>query len=282
MAQTATGRTFRLTGFQVVRILGTGARSTIWEVRQEGTGRILCLKRVVRQGNEDNRYFQQVSNEMDVGAKTDHPNLRKIHSLQKIRKLFNVVEMRLLMELAPGQTLQQNRPVHPVEILNIFAQVAQAVHHMNSEGFAHADLKPNNIIVDTNGNAMLIDFGQSCPLGTVKPRIQGTPEYMAPEQVHRGSINVKTDIYNFGATLYWAITGETCPSLLPQNGSLELPGRKRITPPEKINKKIPATLGRLVMECLNLHPSERPESMQQVHHRLGRILRKQLADTNHS
>ena len=66
----------------------------------------------------------------------------------------------------------------------------------------------------------VIDLGQSCPIGTVKPRIQGTPDYIAPEQVHRRPITPLTDVYNFGATMYWVLTRQHVPTALAKGDSL--------------------------------------------------------------
>ena len=60
----------------------------------------------------------------------------------------------------------------------------------------------------------LIDFGQACQLGTIKTRVQGTPDFIAPEQVRFNAVGVYTDVYNLGATLYWALTGQKVPTLL--------------------------------------------------------------------
>ena len=63
----------------------------------------------------------------------------------------------------------------------------------------------------------IIDLGQSCKLGAIKSRIQGTPDYIAPEQVLRKHISHRTDIFNLGATMYWALTGKNVPTLIPKN-----------------------------------------------------------------
>ena len=79
----------------------------------------------------------------------------------------------------------------------------------------HADIKPNNILIDDHGIVKIIDLGQACAIGTVKKRIQGTPGYMAPEQAHRHEITPKTDIYNLGAMMYWTLVGEVIPTSMP-------------------------------------------------------------------
>ncbi|HPS53463.1 MAG TPA: protein kinase [Phycisphaerae bacterium] len=158
-----------------------------------------------------------------------------------------------------------------------FAQVANAMQAMNEAGFVHADMKPNNIIVDDNGNAKIIDLGQCCPIGTIKKRIQGTPDYIAPEQVRRFPLDARTDVYNFGASLYWTLTGKPIPTILAKPGSMTVPGQNAMaTPPEKLNADVPPLLSRLILDCIRLQPVERPASMREVSMRLGLILQKLL------
>ena len=101
---------------------------------------------------------------------------------------------------------------------------------MHQMGYAHCDIKPNNILRNDTGKVKVIDFGQSCKIGTVKERIQGTPDYIAPEQVARRPISVQTDVFNLGATLYWALTGKLIPTLYTVNkkGEQQLPARHAI------------------------------------------------------
>jgi serine/threonine-protein kinase len=147
---------------------------------------------------------------------------------------------------------------------------------MNTNGIVHADTKPNNIMVCPEGNVKVIDLGQSCPVGTVKARIQGTPDFIAPEQVHRRPVDGRTDVFNFGATIYWTLTGRPIPTVLPKEGSLTLNNGQRITPPEQLNPQIPKPLGKLVTDCIEITPAQRPASMNEVLSRLS-LISKQLA-----
>jgi serine/threonine-protein kinase len=148
---------------------------------------------------------------------------------------------------------------------------------MNAKGFVHSDMKPNNIVLSPEGVVKVIDMGQSCPLGTIKARIQGTPDYIAPEQVHRRPLDARTDVYNFGAALYWVLTGKPIPTALPQRGSMTMNADLSIVPPENINNQVPASLNKLVMDCIETQPKNRPNSMNDVASRLsliGHTLRK--------
>jgi serine/threonine-protein kinase len=127
-------------------------------------------------------------------------------------------------------------------------------------GYAHCDLKPNNILVNADGEVKLIDFGQACRLGSVKERIQGTPDFIAPEQVKRDPITAKTDVFNFGATFYASLTGRNIPTLYTvKRGDNSFLVDDVIPSPREIEPEIPEQLSNLVMECIRTNSAKRPE-----------------------
>jgi len=125
----------------------------------------------------------------------------------------------------------------------------------------------------------VIDFGQSCPIGTVKARIQGTPDFIAPEQVHRRPLDGRTDVFNFGASLYWALAGRPIPTVLPKEGSLTLNTGQRIPPVEQFNPDVPKSLSKLITDCIELNPAQRPASMNEVVSRLTLTCKQMGRDT---
>jgi eukaryotic-like serine/threonine-protein kinase len=267
---TAAG-TLEVPGYQVIEFVGSGARSTIWQVRDR-EGAVCALKRVVRRSASDARFIQQAINEFETAGRCDHPVVRKVFRLERVRHwgLF-VREVHLFMEWCEGRTVQDDRSEDVREIVRIYLAVAEGLAHINSRGLVHADTKPNNILVSSDGGVKLIDMGQSCRLGTVKERIQGTPDFIAPEQVHRGPLDARTDAYNFGASLYWALTGRPIATVLPRDRKTNLIGDYLVTPPEKLNGDVPLSLSKLVSECVELQPSRRPGSMNEVARRLSLI-----------
>ena len=267
----STVQTLEVPGYQVIQFLGNGAKSSIWQIRERETGRMLALKRVVRHSSADNRFIDQVVNEYEVGHTLDHPTIRKIHRLHRIKRWLALREVHLFMEWCPGQTLKDTPPQDIREALKIFHHVGEALIYMNSRGFVHADMKPNNIIVASDGAVKIIDLGQSCPIGTIKERIQGTPDFIAPEQVQRHPLDARTDAFNFGAALYRTLTGKAVPTILPDNPS-NLKSDYVVLPPEKLNDQVPSSLSKLVLECVEMNPAHRPASMSEVTARLGMIL----------
>jgi serine/threonine-protein kinase len=141
---------------------------------------------------------------------------------------------------------------------------------MHQMGYAHCDIKPNNIMRNDKGLVKVIDYGQSCKIGTVKERIQGTPDFIAPEQVARRPISVQTDVFNLGATMYWVFTGKHIPTLYTVNkkGENSFLLDSKIDTPQELNPKVPTALSNLVIECVATRAQKRPADMDAVIQRL--------------
>jgi len=258
-----------LAGYTVMAEIGRGAASVIYLVQHPKTKHVWALKRVEKNDPKDQRFIDQALSEAAIAQKIRHPGIRHIERVIKARKRFiTLKEVYLLMEYVDGISVEAHPPGTFEEALEIFKQSASAIDAMHKAGYVHADMKPNNIVVCENGEVKIIDLGQACPIGTVKERIQGTPEYIAPEQVHRRQITPRTDIYNFGATMYWVLTHKHIPTAIPKGdslvSSLEDSRIERPAPPAEVNQRIPLALSDLIMECIEVAPADRPESMQDV------------------
>ena len=271
--QIITDKNFNPAGFDIIEMLGTGAHSSLWKVQSQKTGQICTLKRVVKINKDDAKFFDQTTNEYEVSQKIDHPSVRKVYKLNKVRKMFTVKELHLIMEFCTGKSLKEHIPNDLKQAVEIFLKSATAILKINQAGLVHADMKPDNIIVDQAGNVKIIDFGQCCEMGTIKNRVQGTPDFIAPEQVHKQPLTAKTDVYNFGATMYWCLTGKPGPMVLPPQGGLAS-APKSVAPPSKINPNIPVMLDRVVMQSMELAAQNRPDSMKEIVARLRIILEK--------
>ncbi len=266
---TVTG-TLQVPGHKVVQLLGNGARSTIWKVRNLTSGKFYALKRVVKRERNDFRFIEQVEAEYANACKLDHPNLRKVLNLRRIRKWLAVSEVQLMMEYCSGETIQNARPQSVPKVVSIFTKVAAVLEHMNSRGVIHADTKPNNILITDDNDIKVIDLGQSCAAGTVKERIQGTPDFIAPEQVHRQPLDGRTDVFNFGATLYWTLTGRAIPTAL-RTEEVKMKHEHMLQPLAEVNTNVPPSLAKLVEDCIEPIPARRPGSMKEVASRLGLV-----------
>jgi serine/threonine-protein kinase len=264
-------KTLEVPGYQVLQYLGSGARSTVWQIRDLQTDETYALKRVIKRDPSDARFLEQAINEYEVGVHFDHPAVRHIYRLRRLKRWLSVREVLLVMEHCEGQTVQQSRPQSVQEAVCIFDKVAKGLSHINARGYVHADTKPNNIIVSPKGDVKIIDLGQSCPLGTVKERIQGTPDFIAPEQVNRRPLDARTDVFNFGAALYWTLTGRPIPTVMPKKRGITLKAELAVIPADQVNEEVPSSLSKLISDCIELNPARRLPSMNEVVSRLGLI-----------
>jgi serine/threonine-protein kinase len=249
-------------------VLGYGAKSTIYAV-QDKENHVFALKRVVRERADDKKFIRQAINEFHIAGQVDHPNVRRCFAIKRLRKFLTVGEVLLIMELVDGQNLVQHRPTRLVDLVKAFISATDGLGAVHKAGFVHADMKPNNILITDSGVIKIIDFGQSCPIGTIKDRIQGTPDYIAPEQVKRRALTVRTDIFNLGAAMYWCLTDSHIPTLIPRTpNEIGLKTEMELRPLTDFNPDLPAGLSNLVVNCLAYRPEDRPESMSELRVRL--------------
>ena len=256
-----------LFGYEVVDRIGEGAASTIYAVTEPRTHQLYALKHVVRKTEKDIRYIDQVENEYNVSKLFRHTGLRRSYELKVNRRVVfgPVTDAALVMEFVHGLPINEQPVKGLPAIVDTFVQTGRALEALHHLRLVHCDLKPNNIIRDPGGTVKVIDFGQTCPFGTEKPRVQGTPDYIAPEQVKLKPVSPRTDVYNFGATMYWALTGQRAPTLytIPK-GHKEVLKEQKFPTPMELNPQVPEDISKLVMDCLRYRPHERPTRMEDV------------------
>jgi serine/threonine-protein kinase len=259
-----------LFGYDVIDFLGQGAGSSIYVVSDPRTNQLYALKHVVRKTDKHARFIEQLEAEYECSKAFAHPNLRKSVDMKLTKTwLGKVTEAALVMELFDGLPMDVQVPPTVARGVDAFIQAGQALESLHASGYVHCDLKPNNILIGPDGKVKVIDFGQACKAGTVKERIQGTPDYIAPEQVKREAVTVRTDVFNFGATMYWAFSGKKIPTLFnikQDENSFIL--HDKIETPADINKQVPETLSNLIMDCIKTNPLKRPNGMGEVVRRL--------------
>lgn len=270
----------QLPKYEILSRIGRGAGAVIYEARERASRRRVAVKHVVRHGPQDDRYIDQAETEYQVAHELDHPYLRRCYDLVRVRRWLKIRELFLVMELVEGERLdnqyQDRRPERVEPVIEMFMHVAEGLHAMHGHGFVHADIKPNNILLTPGGGLKIIDFGQSCPVGHTKTRIQGTPDYIAPEQVMLAPLDQRTDIFNLGATMYWVLTGKAFSTVLPAAPAglkkIELDARRGNQPPHEANERVPLPLSRLIMECCAGDREQRPRDMSKVISRLETIV----------
>lgn len=254
--------------FQVLGNLGSGAHSSILHIRRSEDSKQYALKVVPIAGSEDLKFLEQAQHEFRVSQMLEHANLIKIYALETPRDwLFRIRKVHLLIEYVNGGTLDTIPPLALPRLVQVFLQVASGLVHMHRRNVYHADLKPNNILLSRAGDVKIIDFGLAWVRGENKGRVQGTPEYMAPEQAKNGMVNERTDIYNFGATMYRLVTHRLPPSAVCNSEGLQLSAKawdERLKRVDECNAQAPAALCDLIHRCLSFKADKRPERMSEV------------------
>lgn len=273
----------QIAGYDVLRTLGTGAGSTLYLVNDR-RGTSFALKHVVIKTKADRRFADQAIAEHAVAQRFDDPRIRKSLKVHKLRDLLALSGVAVLMEYVDGATLDDLPTIHPAQLYMVFREAAAALEVMHRAGYVHADIKPTNIMLTRAEGARgvsikLIDFGQSCPINTVKQRIQGTPDYMAPEQAKRRAVDARTDIYCLAATMYNLLTGAKASRAFRPKGDVgklvaNTSDGDRRTPAHELNPDIAPAMSALLSDCLARRPDDRPATMTQVMDRLDLAIRQ--------
>jgi eukaryotic-like serine/threonine-protein kinase len=272
MANVSSTPTLSAMKYRIVSPLGTGAGSTILLISDKTAGgKRYALKVVRRQSEEDDIYVNQAKVEYAASRKLKHPAIVKIYDMRQKRSWFRVSGVELLMEYVEGKTLDEIEAPDMGQLVLIFCQVASAMTHMHRRGVFHGDLKPSNIMLSKNGQVKLIDFGTAWIRDGEHNRAGGTPQYVAPEQVTEKIVDQKTDIYNFGATMYRMFTGRFANMGLPKAGE---GGARKIAAPVQVNPKIPAKLNETILACLEISPERRPAGMFEIHQQLSAVAKQ--------
>ncbi|MDP6356995.1 MAG: serine/threonine-protein kinase [Planctomycetota bacterium] len=230
-------------------------------------------------------YFDQVKNEYgvlkDFQQAGGSPHVVTVYDLRTVRKGLRVHGYDMLMDYVEGFGLKEKSDYGMRKLLDLFRQSAQGLLEIHQYGLIHADMKPSHVMVDPNGLVKIIDFGQSTFVGSETYRIQGTPEYMAPEQLKGEEIDFRTDIYGMGATMYWALTGRLnrpamtgVPSSQGVDFTVSYAGRSRAVRHD--NPNVPRELDDLVVACCERLPEKRPQTMREVWQALQEMQKKNV------
>jgi serine/threonine-protein kinase len=261
-------------GFEILERIGTGAGSAIYRARELPSRRIVALKHVVVDDPEDEKYLRHVRNEYQVlrdlqesgnGAPPD--GIVRVYDLIRTGFLRRHKEHLLVMQYIEGRDLKREGRYSTGQMVHIMVGVCDAVAALHQHRLIHGDLKPENIIVDPSGKPTLVDFGFSCRIGSRAQSIKGTREYMAPEQVDRGQLTEKTDIYNLGASMYFLFAGRHLPPFIPAPGDTShFIGPRNVPTPSlrTFNESIPAALDEIVLRCVRKDDLARPSSIEEV------------------
>ena len=192
--------------FLLERELGSGGMGGVYMGRDKMLDRPVAVKVMQKEFGSDAEFVEKFKREAQSAAKLIHPNIAQIYS-------YGICDGMpyIAMELAAGGSLYSIMNANPgktdvARVIKICQQVAQALQCASDQGFVHGDVKPENILLDANGNAKLVDFGLAA-MQKDTDEIWGTPYYISPEKVKKEPVDFRADMYSLGGTLYHALTG---------------------------------------------------------------------------
>ena len=277
-----------LNRFVLQETLGTGGMSAVYKALDTETQEHIAVKVLSIEGL-DELARKRLQREGLALSRFDHENIVGFYGLITEEPyaycLLELIEGESLASLIERQCRLSGLFIDMDEVLDIAAQIASALVHAHSKNVIHRDLKPDNILLTKDGRAVLSDFGLA-QIRDLSPLLQdeknsGTVAYFAPEQMRGASIDERTDMYQFGLTLYEALTGHLpFPQEHPFDGMYRRI-HETIPPPSSINPACSLTLDALVGRCLLPKAQKRFKSMTEVANFLQRA-REALSSSNNA
>ncbi len=268
----------RVGRYLILERLGHGGMGTVYRARDPDIGRDVAIKflhaALCAEGDGRARFLREAR----AAGRLSHPNIVTVHDVGEIDgRPYMAMELLdgrpLAEELAPG------RPLPVREALTVGVQLARALGYAHQRGVVHRDIKPGNIVRVAGTPAVKVtDFGIAhleSPGTEHRTRIGlvlGTPQYMSPEQAEGGRLDGRSDIFAAGVVLYEMLAGRR-----PFDGDGLVAVAVRIArdepvPVERVNREVPAALGRVVARCLAKAPDDRFQTGQELAEALDRVL----------
>ncbi len=265
--------------FEIVDKLGEGGMGAVYKARDTRLNRFVALKLMLPGIGEENQQFRRFAQEAQAASALNHPNIITIYDIST-----EAGSSYIAMEFVPGQTLDRliaKGGMRTAEVLRLALQIADALGAAAAAGIIHRDLKPSNIMVSEAGLVKLLDFGvakfflpgtvefdpgRTLPLEaeqslTRQGTLVGTIAYMSPEQAQGLPLDVRSDIFSFGAVLYEMVTGE---SAFPGSSYVSVLTsilRDEPRPVGAIAADVPRELEAIINRCLRKEPDARFQSI---------------------
>ena len=252
--------------YRLTSLLGAGGMAEVYRGEDTRLGRVVAVKVLPAELADDPDYVRRFREEAERVGSLDHPNVVRVFSAGEERGLLYLVMPLLHESLRDRMKREGLLPL--AEAARLVVQVAAALDAAHARGIVHRDVKPENILLNAQGRALLTDFGiarnEAFLRATIGDRTLaatglpvGTPEYMAPEQLGNGAVDARADIYALGVVLYELLTG-TLP--FEANTPLDVAAlvlAARFDPPAARNPLIWPELEAVVLRAMASDPNAR-------------------------
>ncbi|MBI4245403.1 MAG: serine/threonine protein kinase, partial [Planctomycetes bacterium] len=251
---------FRIGKYVMLNQIGSGGCGVVFKAYDVVLKRYVALKFL---NNPSSEQFQRFKKEAEIVAGISHPNIVQIYEIgEHDGKCF------IAMQLVNGKTLSDIIDEHGIKkIIRIIRDVCLALEAVHEYGIIHRDLKPKNIMVGEDGRVYVMDFGIAKSGDselTVSGFILGTPMYMSPEQARSDHVDIRSDIYSLGATLYQCLTGFHPFAGRTSMEIIENVIKNDPVAPRKANPRLPADLDVIVRKCMMKESMRRYQNVRQL------------------
>jgi len=275
-----TGATFA-GRYQIIEELGKGGMGKVYKVHDTEIKENVALKLLKPEIAADEKTIERFKNELKYARRIGHRNVCRMYDLNKEEGTHYIT-----MEYVPGEDLK--RLIRKVGQLNaektisIAKQICEGLAEAHRLGVVHRDLKPQNIMVDEEGNARIMDFGIA---RTIKGKgitgagvMIGTPEYISPEQVEGKEVDQRSDIYSLGVILYEMVAG-TAPFVGDTPLSVAVKHKTEAPrDPKQLNTQIPEDLSRIILRCMEKNREKRYQNVEELIFELKKTGKEKLKE----
>lgn len=250
----------------VERLLGQGGMARVYLARQPQLDRYVALKVLPPYYAADTAFVERFQQEARAMARLSHPHIVTVHDAGEDQgKLY------IVMEYLSGGSLDEwmRQPLPLSEVARVIRQVADALAYAHARNIVHRDVKPVNILLDSDRRAVLSDFGiakmlESSGILTHSGAAVGTPEYMSPEQCQGIYIDTRADIYALGVVLYELLTGRTPFEAENFTAIAHAHIYEPVPPPSRFNPRISPAVQSVILKALEKEPAERFQDAREM------------------
>jgi eukaryotic-like serine/threonine-protein kinase len=249
-------------------VIHTGHASQLWQAYDDGNQRMVAVKCILESAMKDLREIGYLRQEFKIGRLVAHPHVVEYYS-QGVDKGIPYLAMEWFAapNLKRRIRAKGNREEFMLLVPAIIEQAAEALAYVHDKGFLHLDIKPDNFLVNNEGQVKLIDFGLGKKIKTglakifaMKSICQGTPSYMSPEHIRRQPLDARADVYSFGCALYELFAGTPPFTGLNREDLFKKHLRAALPSLEAADRNVTPEFAQLVRRCLAKKVEARPAS----------------------
>src|ERR1043165_8901722 len=247
--------------YRIVAMLGKGGMGEVYRADDLSLDQQVALKFLPEEVAHNERALERFRNEVRIARQVSHPNVCRVYDLGEIQGLY-FLSMEYVDGEDLGSLLRRIGRLPADKALEIARKLCAGLAAAHEKGVLHRDLKPANVMLDARGQVLLTDFGLAGLAGQIEGAEvrNGTPAYMAPEQLAGEEVTVKSDIYALGLVLYEIFTGKL-PFEYTHLAGLMRTQRENAPPsPATLVRDLDPMVERVILRCLQVKPSMRPPS----------------------